>query len=153
MNATRTPARYVSGFMFNDELTRVALIRKNKPEWQNGKLNGIGGKIEQGELTVGAMFREFFEETGVKTKVMKWIRYLVMRDAGNKDFSVDFFCCSGNLDTLHTTTDEEITIVDVALIHALRTDMIENLPWLIALAVDVLQDGRPSFTEVFYPSK
>jgi hypothetical protein len=38
---------YVCGFMFANDFTEVALIRKNKPEWQRGKLNGIGGKVEQ----------------------------------------------------------------------------------------------------------
>jgi hypothetical protein len=29
--------------------------------------------------------------------------------------------------------------------------MIENLPWLIPLALDSLNDGRPHFTESRYP--
>jgi hypothetical protein len=34
----------VAGFLFRNNDTEVALIRKNKPDWQKGKLNGIGGK-------------------------------------------------------------------------------------------------------------
>lgn len=51
--------------MFDPRFHRVALIRKAKPEWQKGKLNGIGGKIEEGEGPFAAMVREFREETGV----------------------------------------------------------------------------------------
>lgn len=38
---------YVCGFMCSYDLTRFLLIRKTHPEWQKGKLNGIGGKIEK----------------------------------------------------------------------------------------------------------
>jgi 8-oxo-dGTP diphosphatase len=38
--------RYVLGFMFSSDHSEVALIRKRKPEWQRGKLNGIGGKCD-----------------------------------------------------------------------------------------------------------
>lgn len=34
--------KYVVGFAFDLTLTMVALIRKNRPEWQMGLLNGIG---------------------------------------------------------------------------------------------------------------
>lgn len=42
---------YVAGFLFGPmpRHNYVALIRKNKPDWQKGKLNGIGGKVEAGE--------------------------------------------------------------------------------------------------------
>lgn len=54
---------YVVGFLFDQELQRVALIRKNKPRWQAGLLNGIGGKIEiTDDNPHDAMFREFKEE-------------------------------------------------------------------------------------------
>jgi hypothetical protein len=56
MTATSSPAEppestlaavveYVVGFAFDTD-GRVALIRKNRPEWQAGRLNGIGGHVE-----------------------------------------------------------------------------------------------------------
>lgn len=41
----------------------VALVRKTKPEWQKGDLNGFGGKVKDDETYGGAMFREFREYT------------------------------------------------------------------------------------------
>ena len=37
---------YVVGFAFDKKRENVALIQKNRPPWQKGKLNGIGGHIE-----------------------------------------------------------------------------------------------------------
>lgn len=55
--------RYVLGLLFSEDASRVLLVWKNRPAWQNGKLNGIGGKIEPGETPLQAMDREFVEET------------------------------------------------------------------------------------------
>ena len=43
--------KYVVGFAFNKEKTKVLLIKKTKPDWQAGQLNGIGGKIESYDKT------------------------------------------------------------------------------------------------------
>lgn len=39
---------YVAGFLFSEDGEYVALVEKQKPEWQKGKYNAIGGKIEAG---------------------------------------------------------------------------------------------------------
>ena len=104
---------YVVGFMFNLDKTKVALIRKNRPEWQNGLLNGIGGKNNEGEHSLQAMVREFEEETGLKTFWYDWWP-LVTLTAQNKDWQVDVFYAMGNwLGSLRDTTDEKIEIIDV----------------------------------------
>jgi 8-oxo-dGTP diphosphatase len=56
--------RYVLGFVFDSTCRRVLLLRKKYPEWQKGKLNGLGGKIEADETPAAAMDREFREEAG-----------------------------------------------------------------------------------------
>lgn len=64
----KVQVQYVLGFMFNEAESKVILIFKNRPAWQAGKLNGIGGKIEEGETPIQAMNREFAEETGFIAK-------------------------------------------------------------------------------------
>ena len=69
--------RYVVGFLFRNNGTEVALVRKLKPEWQRGRLNGIGGKIEPNEDSRAAMMREFAEETGANVddwRAFAWLR-------------------------------------------------------------------------------
>jgi 8-oxo-dGTP diphosphatase len=60
--------RYVIGFLCHNY--NVALITKNRPDYQKGKLNGIGGHIEKGETPAQAMEREFNEEAGIR--VLNW---------------------------------------------------------------------------------
>jgi len=57
---------YVVGFLFSTDYHHVVMIRKAKPDWQAGKLNGVGGKIEPGETPLEAMIREGMEEMGVE---------------------------------------------------------------------------------------
>ena len=64
--------RYVVGFAFDPE-GNVALMRKSHPEWQRGKLNGVGGKINPEDATpLDAMVREWGEETGVMLLKKDW---------------------------------------------------------------------------------
>jgi 8-oxo-dGTP diphosphatase len=145
---------YVVGFMFSDDCRQVALIRKNHPEWQAGKLNGIGGKIKEGELPIDAMWREFGEETGYKTNIRQWQTYGRMK--GNNcgaegPFECYLFCIWGDLDELSSPEEEKIEIIDTDEILPLAEQMIDNLPWLLLLAIDFMDDGRPSFVEIEYP--
>lgn len=122
---------YVLGFCLSEDKTQVALIKKIKPSWQSGKLNGIGGKMEPGESIYEAMVREFEEETG--TLVKNWCQYAVM---SGQLFNV--YCCHAtipDLTVLKTTTGEEVQIHKISDIPSLNC--IENLQWLIPMIFDV----------------
>lgn len=62
---------YVLGFAF-DRRGAVALICKARPDWQQGKWNGIGGHVEKGEIPSTAMAREFMEETTMRIPATDW---------------------------------------------------------------------------------
>lgn len=68
------PAReYTLGFAFSSDFSKVLLIQKNRPIWQEGKLNGIGGKLEECDQTpIDGMIREFKEETNIDTSDCRW---------------------------------------------------------------------------------
>lgn len=139
--------KYVLGFMFDHTLSRVVLIRKSRPLWQAGKLNGVGGHIEDGESKENAMVREYLEETGVTTIEKEWIYYCSMV---GKDFTVECFCGLGNVDLVGTKSDEKVSVFYTSELPPWRDDMIENLGWLIASAIDRLEDGKPSFITANY---
>lgn len=137
---------YVVGFMFSPDLAEVALIQKRRPAWQCGKLNGIGGHVEPADKdSFGAMAREFTEETGAESPA--WTHFATMRE--EESFLVDFFFAVGDLAALSTVTDEPVVVVPVADLQ--KHEVVENLPWLIPLALDCITDGRPYFTQISYP--
>lgn len=123
--------RYVVGFAL-DEDGRVALIRKNRPEWQAGLLNGIGGRVEPGEASDAAMRREFREETGC-TIALEWD--LIVTMGFLPESHISFYrarTTAAVLDSLRTTTDEEVCLVWPGTNNWHL--MIPNLSWLIPLA-------------------
>jgi 8-oxo-dGTP diphosphatase len=121
--------QYVAGFMFDQQdPSRVALISKLKPEWQKGKLNAIGGKVEPGEHPLDAMVREFKEETGVDTKVSQWKKFVFLGDENR----VFFFVTEGPVDQLKSMEDEQVAIFSIDCVTA--DNAIPNLTWLLPLA-------------------
>ena len=83
--------QYVCGFLFSVDRSRVLLIRKNRPAWQAGKLNGVGGKVEPGESIQKAMTREFREEAGLTLAEAQWQHVLTLT---GPDWTGHFFAPS-----------------------------------------------------------
>jgi len=125
------PIRYVVGFLFDGPAKYVALIRKQKPAWQAGKLNGIGGKIEPGETPLQAMEREFAEEAGVAD--LRWQATAVIQ-GGSFELHV-FHAFDGRILSARTMEDELVEIHPVQVLLG-RRDLMPNLMALIALALD-----------------
>src|SRR5688572_25949171 len=130
---------YVLGFLFNWEMDRVVLIRKTKPEWQRGLLNGVGGKIEPGETPVEAMVREFREETSVDTLWSHWIHVARMSGPGAtvQVFAAKIADCIGQV---RKTTEEPpviLTAYEATSPHI--RGLIPNLRWLIPMSMNALQ--------------
>lgn len=119
---------YVVGFLFSPTGEYVALIEKQRPFWQRGKLNGIGGKIEPGESAEQAMRREFREETGAD--VGAWRLFCTLRWRGDV---IHFFAARGDVE-IQTLTDERVSWFRVEYVTVLPT--IPNLRWLIPMALD-----------------
>lgn len=125
--------KYVLGFMFSEDRTRVALVRKNRPLWQKDHLNGIGGHIEKGELPWDAMKREFLEETGVLTGGMDYWREfaeMILPDAHVYCFMADAW---KDMPDIQTMTNEMVQWYSLDYLQREKPSMIENLKWLIPL--------------------
>lgn len=121
--------QYVCGFYFIDD--NVVLIRKNKPEWQAGKLNGVGGAIEPEEYPIDAMRREFREEASKHTSADEWRFFALLR---TNDCEIHFYSAYGSASGICSGTDEAIYFVEVDTV-AHHPIVLPNLKWLIPLAL------------------
>lgn len=130
---------YVVGFAFNADRSKVVLIRKNRPQWQAGKLNGPGGKFIEGETPEQCMCREFIEETGVQTLESDWHYFTKII---GRDGDVYFFrMFDDKVLKAVSHTDEEVVILDVKY-DLIAQHSLSNLVWLIGIALD---DNQPIF--------
>jgi 8-oxo-dGTP diphosphatase len=128
---------YVLGFMFSPDKTAVVLIEKKRPAWQAGKLNGVGGKLEQNEWPVDAMVREFKEETGCTTLPADW-KYFLTLEGG--DWRVYCYRAAPPLEVpipTQSPTDEKVAWWSIGSRNqAMSSLTIPNLNWLIPMALD-----------------
>lgn len=125
--------QYSLGFAFNSDRSKLVVITKNRPAWQAGKWNGIGGHIEDGENPLECLVREFHEETGVMTSEEEWNPLAVFSSPFFKVSS--YYMCSEVINNAKTMTDEEVSIIPVDL-NEIRVKGQTNLPWLVGLALD-----------------
>lgn len=120
---------YVCGFAFDPATLDVLLIRKLRPLWQAGRLNGIGGKVEEGETPIEAMVREFREETGLEVGAGEWEHLATLTGEGWK---VLFFRAFTAIAGASSPTDE--VVGRYALDDVSRLRVIPNLRWVVPLA-------------------
>jgi 8-oxo-dGTP diphosphatase len=134
--------KYVAGLLFSVDRSKVALIKKDRPVWQKGRLNAIGGKIEPNETPLFAMRREFIEETGVDIPEARWELAVKMKGLG---WELHFYRAWGYPELCKTQdTSEPINVFDVKDVKLMeRPTIIGNLNWLISLCLDV--DGGIDF--------
>lgn len=137
--------KYVLGFYFKND--RVVLIEKQKPARYAGKLNGVGGKIEQGESPIEAMRREFKEETGAE--VYDWTNYAVLTgvDALGK-WEMYVFRAFGNK-LVTTAKTEPVREVGLDFLLTGKYKCTPDVRWLVSMALccnsyySVIEDKMP----------
>lgn len=117
---------YVVGLRFNNH-DEVVLILKNRPTWQKGLLNGVGGQIGEDESPLEAMRREFLEETGELVK--NWTHFLTRSDTMT---NIYFFKSFGAIDA-ETQTDEKIFVLKADSLH--KYHCVSDLSWIVPLAL------------------
>jgi len=114
---------YVVGFLFNDK-DEVCLVEKMRPQWQRGRLNGVGGHIEDGETPQQAMVREFEEEAGA---VVNWRQFCLVYGS-----TYELYCFTSRDEVrVKTMTDEDISWYHI---NNLSGNILPNLKWIIPMA-------------------
>ena len=128
-NTSNGTTEYVVGFAFEPDEKHVILVRKKRPEWQKGALNGPGGHIENGEGMYEAMAREFKEETGVDTNPFVWKHKVTIEGNGWRVYFLSIKLNNKLFYSAKTVTDEMISVIPVSRLY--EYTMISNLRWLI----------------------
>lgn len=125
---------YVLGFLFSDSLSQVALIKKSRPKWQAGRINGLGGHVEDGEDIAAAMQREFFEESGMCIEDSRWTCFGRLH---RSDWEVHLFYATSA--TLPLGVCDEGEVITVALSDLAGQPLMPGLRYLIPMALNHLQ--------------
>lgn len=126
---------YVCGFVMN-QIGFVLLLEKNRPTWQAGRLNGVGGKVDRDEEPADAMLREWKEETRLDWSPT-WHHFATQRGT---DYEVAFYRARvqdplGHYIGRRNDVGErfELHRLDSLLAHEPHR-LIPNLRWLLPLA-------------------
>lgn len=119
--------RYTVGFLHND--SEMVLVRKNRPEWQYGLFNGVGGHIELNETPHECQVREFQEETGVY--IPNWEHFLTLSGTSSEIYVYATYDSGNWIRQVETKTDEEICVVRFA--QAWQLVSVPNLKWIVPL--------------------
>lgn len=130
---------YVLGFAFDTKRSKVVMIRKSRPVWQAGKLNGIGGKIDPGEEAITAMIREFNEECGIHTLHGDWHHFANLTALDGEVTCYRLF--DDKILEASTQEDQEIVLVDTDM-NYIAEHGLSSVGWLIGVALD---KNQPDF--------
>ena len=141
-----TMKRYSFGFIFTPSFDRVLLIHKIKPDWQNGKINGIGGKIEENESPLTCVTREVKEESNLSIPEKKWIYIANLK---SNDFFTEVFACVYKED-INNAKSLEVEQIEWFPTSKLPSNLMNNLYWLIPLSIDKLKHDEPKSLVVTY---
>ncbi len=121
--------RYSSIAMFSDDLQRIVLIHKQKPDWQAGLANVIGGKVEpddyldaHGTMTcdhnlahVRCAKRETKEETGIVVSFDLIKHFCDIRFRNDNKYSeCRLYCSIADIDKARTVETERVFISNVS---------------------------------------
>lgn len=124
---------YVVGFLFSENHDEVVLIKKAKPEWQKGLMNGVGGKIELfDDSPEAAMTREFEEEAGVR--IEKWDEFMKLEGWNSVIY---FFRATGDTSKVKTMEDSGEEIVRMKIYELVENFhfCVHNIRWIVPLAL------------------
>lgn len=137
---------YTLGFIFDATLENVLLIQKQRPAWQAGKLNGVGGKLEENETLTQCIAREVNEEASLETQPQDWVSVGKM---GNAEWEVHVFTTQyhGEKDLARSLTDEEVQWHPA---QTLPANIIPNLSWLVPLCLDHLLGKEVKYAQIEY---
>jgi 8-oxo-dGTP diphosphatase len=139
--------RYVLGFAFSLDATKVVLIRKTRPEWQKGRFNGVGGRMEMDETPLQAMEREWREETNSMAPI-KWTKFGRLH---GPDWEVHLFHAQDDSTCAVFNQGEEGVCFPCMCTTVLErgAHVLPNLRYLIPMAINhITREDRAAYFDI-----
>jgi len=139
---------FVLGFLFSPSLEKVVLLRKNRPPWEKGYLNGISGHVEQDESPLHALNRESSKQIDYNGR---WTYFGRIENKILGGIIDCFYSVFPDEDVkVQSKTDEEAMIVITESIiefglegrKPMGISILENIPLLIAAAMTKIKHNR-----------
>lgn len=125
---------YVCGFVFSMDQSQVLLMLKQKPLWQMGRYNGIGGSVELGESSWDAMQRELSEEVSGIFQHPDPASWRVFCSLECQKAAIDFWFSFADITD---ASARELERVQVFPVHKLPPNILPGLSWLIPMALSL----------------
>jgi hypothetical protein len=132
-------------------LDSVLLQMKNRgPECLIGKYNGQGGKKETTESPVGAMMREFFEETKTATVKDQWVRFHIVE---TPDYIIWCYAIElpniSALEMIDNPMEEDLYCIELDenelgywTMNTAAHKIVPDLAWMVPMARQALLEKR-----------
>lgn len=121
---------YVLGFAFTKDRSKVVLMQKKRPEAIAGLYTAPGGKIEENELGISAVVREFEEETGVI--INYWKNEFKIT---GPDYTIEVFSAfNDEILNAQSKTDEDVVVCDVNTVSTMKCT--SDTKWIVPLILD-----------------
>lgn len=135
------------GFIFDASHKKVLLVHKEKPDWQKGKINGIGGKLEQGESPVACIARETREESCLNIPEENWTFLGLLSTKDSWRIHTYMTTYEGNMTDAQKGDHEEIEWFSS---EKLPPECIPNLTWIIPFAQEQFMATHTCTFDVVY---
>jgi 8-oxo-dGTP diphosphatase len=145
---------YVLTFVLSPDYQKILLILKKKPEFQRGKFNGIGGKVEVDDKSLeAAASRELKEETGLDLPEYLFHKFCVFTDKKQDDTTHRIFCyaLTADIDKINTVnfspTEEQVFLIQIENLRWLLNQgrLLSNVVWLTEMAVNKLKHKKETY--------
>ena len=134
--------KFTLGFIFDSASRHVLLVHKERPEWQKGKVNGVGGKYESGEGAEACIQRETQEETTLEIPESNWVYVgVIHQEKGDVDVLAARY--RGSMEDAKRNDDEEIGWFPI---DALPENVMTNVSWLVPLSLEKLDGVFKAFS-------
>ncbi len=141
--------RYTVGFIFDRTCQYVLLVHKRKPRWQQGKLNGVGGKVKRNETLIQCISRETREECCLSIKPSAWKRVgTIQHRRSSNDVGTVAVFAARFLGDRHKARRGDHEEVMWCLVDALPSNALSGVRWLVLLAREIVQRKDPSLITI-----